>query len=232
MGRTVLRGFSVLLLLLGLALGGVATFIYLLVGTRNEIAAKGFTISADELSGCTSFVLDVESAYVSPVSGDLLLGDRETYLEISASPESILQSLKVDTSALNEVLLGKRICVIQNTDGPTVKVLNSGDTALSVTDFPNMEISVGEKISFPDDDLPGNSLLISFDPSRTFTSDIAINGLIKYPQSSVILWASSCLAVVFLIAALILTVAVRNNRKRKDHIEKDHTEMESTGNEA
>lgn len=232
MGRTVLRVFSVLLLLLGLALGGVATFTYLLVGTHSEIAVKGFTIGADELSGCTSFVLDVESASVSPVSGDLLLGDRETYLEISTSPKSILQSLKVDTGALNEVLLGKKVCVIHITDSPTVQVLSSGDSALSVADFPNMEISVGEKISFPDYDLPGNSLLISFDPSRTFTSDVTINGLIEYPQSSVILWASSCVAVVFLIAAVILAVAVRNNRIRKCHIGKDHIEMESTGNEA
>lgn len=232
MGRTVLRGFTVLLLLLGLALGGVATFIYLLVGTHNEISAKGFTISADELSGCTSFVLDVESIFVSPVRGDLLLGDRESYLEISTSPESILQSLKVDTGALNEVLLGKNICVIQIAGNPAVKQLSSGEAALSVSDFPNTEVIMGEKISFPDYELPGYSLLISFEQSRTFIPDVAINGLIKYPQSSMILWVSSCAAVVFLIAALILAVAVRNNRKTKDHMENDHIEMESTGNEA
>lgn len=219
MGRIVLRGLAALLLLCGLAWGGLATFVYLMVGTENEIPAQGFTISAEEFAGCPSFVLDVQSIDLDPASGDFLLGDRETYLEIATSPESTLQAVKVETTALNDVLLGRTACVISITDSSAVDIISSGDTVLSVTDFPSAEFVVGERILFPLSDLAGSSIFTSFDPSPANESDVTVSGLVKYPQSTAILWTTITAAVVFLSTALVLMILTRKKRIRIDGVE-------------
>lgn len=219
MGRIVLRGLAVLLLLCGLACGGIATFVYLTVGTEREITAKGFTIRAEEFAGCTGFVLDVQSVYLDPASGDFLLGDRATYLEIATSPESTLQVVKVDTTELNDTLLGRTVCMINIIDSPSVNIISSGDTALSVTDFPSAEVVVGERILFPPGDLAGNSIFTSSDPSPSIESDIIIRGLVKYPQATVILWTTVSAAVVLMLAALILVIITRKREPRVDRAE-------------
>jgi hypothetical protein len=228
MGRIFLRGIAILLLLFGVACGGIAVATYLMVGTGNQIDASGFTIESSELTGCTSFLLDVQSAEIDRVNGDFLLGDRETNLVLSTSPISNLQSVVAATSEVDQKLLGRSICVIQFTDGPSVERVSSGDVKVEVGDFSSAELNLeGELVVIPVDNLSNMSIVTSFDSAQSTNSDVIISGLIVYPQSPIILVVSASATLVFFVVALVLLITTRKKRADSSQVEGENLAHES-----
>ena len=228
MGRIFLRGIAILLLLFGVIFGGIAVATYLMVGTGNQIQASGFTIEASELTDCASFLLDVQSVEIDRVNGDFLLGERETNLVLSTSPSSYLQSVVVATSDVDEKLLGRSICVIQLTDGPSVERVSSGDVKVDVGDFSLAQLRLeGERVVIPDDMLSNMSIVTSFDSAQSINSDVIVSGLIVYPQSPVILVVSASATLVFVIGALILMITTRKKRAKTSQSEGENLANES-----
>ena len=228
MGRIFLRGIAILLLLFGVAFGGIAVATFLMVGTGNQIEASGFTVEASELTDCASFLLDVQSVEIDRVNGDFLLGDRETNLVLSTSPNSYLQSVVVATSEVDEILLGRSICVIQFTDGPGVERVSSGDVKVKVGDFSSAELRLeGELVAIPVDNLSNMSIVTSFDSAQSINSDVIISGLIVYPQSPIILVVSASATLVFFLVALVLLITTRKRRAISSHVEGENLAHES-----
>lgn len=228
MGRIFLRGIAILLLLFGVAFGGIAVATYLMVGTGNQIEASGFTIESSELTDCTSFLLDVQSVEIDPVNGDFLLGDRETNLVISTSPISNLQSVVVATSEVDQKLLGRSICVIQFDDVPIVERVSSGDVKVEVGDFSSVELNLdGELVVIPVDNLSNMSIVTIFDSAQSTNSDVIISGLIVYPQSPIILVVSASATLVFFLVALVLLITTRKKRADSSQVEGENLAHES-----
>ncbi len=215
MGRLILRIIASLLLFIGVLSGVSAAAIVTVLGSGNELMAKGFTIGSQDVMKCPSILLEVQSVNVDEAPFGFLLGPTEDYLAISTSPISTLSSVVVELPVVNDFLLGKSICVIDLNDGAKVQILDSGDQFLVPEDFSSVEIALeGERILVPADITRGKGLVTSLSQGLVENTSLSIDGLIVYPNASIILWISGAAAIVFVGAAIVLLLVTR---RKKSH---------------
>lgn len=228
MGRLFLRVLAVLLLVVAGVVAAIAASIVVLMGAGDEVQAKGFTIDAQDLAGCPSFLIEVKSVDFGRISGDFLLGQREQYLSITSSPVLPLRSVVVEQSVVNDSLLGKSVCLIEATGVVVVRELSSGDQSLQVDDIPSgVFFAESNRILIPATLALGNSIVTSFTNSESTSAAVSVNGLLVYPNAFVTLVISGVASAVFVLGALGLLIVTRRKKLNKIVIEIEDGRNES-----
>ena len=176
-----------------------------LLGTGTEVQARGFSIDSQDLASCPSFLIEVQSLDFGPFEGEFLLGEREPYLSISAMPTSRLNSVVTDSSIVNNLLLGKSVCVVEVAESVVVQQVSTGDLFIRVDDFDSTEMFLdGERILVPMGLDREQSVLTSVTNSEMSNPEISINGVLVYPKAPLILWISGIASAVFVLVALFI----------------------------
>lgn len=195
--------------------GTVALLVFASFGTGKAIKASGFDVPAEQLSSCSSLVIDVADIALKDVPDAVKWVGANEYLTIATSNELTLQAILSSQDTIDQALLGRTSCILSLEPAPEVSRVSSGDDPLLIQAIePTIFSESGDVIEIPLQIVKGSSLVIEgeFDSE----SDLRVNGMIYFAQSqNVLLFAGlGAISLLMMDVALIIYGVVRRNRRR------------------
>jgi hypothetical protein len=218
--RKVLVVTSVtLILILAVALAGVAAGLNTYFGSDKAVTAQGPRIELDELAFCTTAVIDLDRIDIALPNQLALLPGPKQKLRISTQPQATMNAVLLPREEVDAVLLGSNTCLI-TLDTQTWSVTRSavGQPWLQIKQGPVLsDVTSGESVAFDVGSVFNSTLIIEFEKPDPSISTLLLDAEVRYPDAQS--WALGCMIAAGLLLALcvILVVAatVRNRRRSR-----------------
>jgi hypothetical protein len=207
---------SILLILAG-AFAAVSIAIYATFGFSNSLSADGFQIPSTDLENCGSLLIDVNSLSIESAPLTEIVGEPEAYLTVALSSGNTFTSSLVETSSVDEVLLGRSTCTVQVNEGVTLNPISPDLPSLKQGDLTStIQTMTGvlTAISLPQSQ--GVSIFIELPALPEGSSALSLEGLIVYPNSQLILQVSAVVAVFFLLGSVLTWIVTRKKPRARD----------------
>lgn len=195
-------------------LGTVALLVFVGFGTGKSIEAPGFVVPSEQLSSCSSLVVDVEEIALRDVPEAIKWIGADEFLTIASANGMTLNAVLSSQDAIDKALLGRTSCILSLEPGLEVTRVSSGDVPLLIQAIEPINFSgSGAIIEIPLQSVQGSSLVIEgeFDSQ----SDLRVNGMIYFAQSQDVLLFAGLVSISFLLTfvALIIFGVVRRSRR-------------------
>lgn len=195
--------------------GTVALLIFMNFGTGKAIEAQGFEVPGEELSSCSSLLIDVESIDLRGVPEVAELVGAEEYLNISTSNGIPLKGVLSSRATIDQALLGRTTCILSLEPAVSVSVVSSGDEPLLTDSIePTIYSESGSALEVPLQLVEGSSLAI--EGEFEVESDLRANASIYFAQAQGVLLVAGVVALILLMTEVLLIIlgVVRRNRRR------------------
>ena len=154
-----------LLLILAVALAGVAAGVNTYFGSDGAVTAQGPRIELDELAFCTTAVIDLDRIDIAlPFQLALLPGPKQK-LRISTQPQATMNAVLLPREEVDAVLLGSNTCLI-TLDTQTWSVTRSavGQPWFQIKQGPGLsDVTSGESVAFDVGSVFNSTLIIEFE---------------------------------------------------------------------
>ncbi|MBT4948916.1 MAG: hypothetical protein HON35_03925 [Actinobacteria bacterium] len=211
-----------LLLILAVALAGVAAGVNTYFGSDGAVTAQGPRIELDELASCTNIVVDLDRIEMALPQQLAILPGPEQKLRISTEPQVTISAVLLPREEADAALLGFNTCLM-NLDSQNWSITRSavGQPWLQVDQVAGRtDITSGESVAFDIESVFNSTLIIEFEKPVPSISTLLLDAEVRYPGAqSWALWCTIVASLALVLSVILVVTVIVKNRQGSRSIE-------------
>jgi len=217
-----------LLLILAVALAGVAAGVNTYFGSDGAVTAQGPRIELDELASCTNIVVDLDRIEMALPQQLAILPGPEQKLRISTEPQVTISAVLLPREEVDAVLLGFNTCLM-NLDSQNWSITRSavGQPWLQVDQVAGRtDITSGESVAFDIESVFNSTLIIEFEKPVPSISTLLLDAEVRYPGAqSWALWCTIVASLALVLSVILVVTVIVKIDKGRDRSRCNHDAM-------
>ena len=210
-----------LLLILAVALAGLAAGLYTYFGSDQAVTAQGPRIELDELASCTTSVIDLDRIEMALPQQLAILPGPEQKLRISTEPQGTISAVLLPREEVDAVLLGFNTCLL-NLDFQSWSITRSavGQPWLQVDQVAGRsDITSGESVAFDVESVFNSTLIIEFEKPDPSITTLLLDAEVRYPDAqSWALWCTIVASLALVLSVILVVIVIVRNKQGSQSI--------------